>query len=264
MVELLSLEPEIKDAPAAQVRKISGQIQFEEVGFRYTEQEVLTKVTLKIRPGETVAFVGPSGVGKTTLVGLVPRFYDVNDGGVFIDGLNVVDWQIQSLRRQIGLVPQETFLFNATVGENIAYGKLEASQEEIKAAAQAANIYHFIMSLSNGFDTLVGERGARLSGGQKQRLSIARAILKDPPILILDEATSSVDTESEQLIQQSLSHLLQGRTTLIIAHQLETVRFADRTAVLYNNQIAELGEHLELLLPKEIIHPTLPISVWKR
>lgn len=247
MVELLSLEPEIKDAPAAQVRKISGQIQFEEVGFRYTEQEVLTKVTLKIRPGETVAFVGPSGVGKTTLVGLVPRFYDVNDGGVFIDGLNVVDWQIQSLRRQIGLVPQETFLFNATVGENIAYGKLEASQEEIKAAAQAANIYHFIMSLPNGFDTLVGERGTRLSGGQKQRLSIARAILKDPPILILDEATSSVDTESEQLIQQSLSHLLQGRTTLIIAHRLATIRFADRIAVLDNNRIVELGDHLELL-----------------
>lgn len=247
MMELLDTAPEIKDLPNAWTGKVKGELAFEDVSFRYTDEDILTDVNLKIRPGETVAFVGPSGVGKTTLVGLVPRFYDVTGGQVKVDGVSVRDWQIQALRRQIGLVPQETFLFNGTIGENIAYGKLNATQIEIEMAAKSANIYGFIMSLPDRFDTVVGERGMRLSGGQKQRVSIARAILKDPPILILDEATSSVDTESEQLIQQSLTHLLHGRTTLIIAHRLATIRFADRIVVLADNRIVELGTHVELL-----------------
>ena len=227
--------------------RLKGRLLFEDVSFKYTDEEVLTDVNLKIRPGETIAFVGPSGVGKTTLVGLVPRFYDVTGGQVKVDGVSVRDWQIQALRLQIGLVPQETFLFNGTIGENIAYGKLNATQMEIEMAAKSANIYGFIADLPDHFDTVVGERGMRLSGGQKQRISIARAILKDPPILILDEATSSVDTESEQLIQQSLVNLLHGRTTLIIAHRLATIRFADRIVVLADNRIVELGTHVELL-----------------
>ena len=246
MIELLEIAPEIEDAPHAWAGEIQGEIVFENVSFKYTDEEVLTEVSIKIRAGETVAFVGPSGVGKTTLVGLVPRFYDVTGGRVCVDGIDVRDWQLHALRCQIGIVPQETFLFNATIGENIAYGKLDATQAELEAAAKAANIYDFIMSTPDRFDTLVGERGMRLSGGQKQRISIARAILKDPPILILDEATSSVDTESERLIQQSLTHLLRGRTTLIIAHRLATIKFAERIAVLQNNQIVEIGTHLEL------------------
>ena len=247
MMELLDTAPEIKDVPNAWTGQVKGELLFENVSFKYTDEEVLTDVNLKIRPGETIAFVGPSGVGKTTLVGLVPRFYDVTGGQVNIDGVSVRDWQIQALRCQIGLVPQETFLFNGTIGENIAYGKLNATQTEIEMAAKSANIYDFIADLPDRFDTVVGERGMRLSGGQKQRVSIARAILKDPPILILDEATSSVDTESEQLIQQSLVNLLHGRTTLIIAHRLATIRFADRIAVLADNRIVELGTHVELL-----------------
>ena len=247
MMELLDIAPEIKDVPNAWAGEVKGELLFEDVSFKYTDEEVLTDVNLKIRPGETVAFVGPSGVGKTTLVGLVPRFYDVTGGQVKVDGISVRDWRVQALRRQIGLVPQETFLFNGTIGENIAYGKLDAAQTEIEMAAKSANIYDFIAGLPERFDTVVGERGMRLSGGQKQRISIARAILKDPPILILDEATSSVDTESEQLIQQSLVNLLHGRTTLIIAHRLATIRFADRIVVLADNRIVELGTHVELL-----------------
>ena len=247
MMDLLDTAPEIKDIPNAWTGKVKGELLFEDVSFKYTDEDVLTGVNLKIRPGEIVAFVGPSGVGKTTLVGLVPRFYDVTGGQVKVDGVSVRDWQMQALRRQIGLVPQETFLFNGTIGENIAYGKLNATQPEIEMAAKSANIYDFIAGLPERFDTIVGERGMRLSGGQKQRVSIARAILKDPPILILDEATSAVDTESEQLIQQSLVNLLHGRTTLIIAHRLATIRFADRIAVLADNRIVELGTHVELL-----------------
>ena len=247
MINLLNVAPEIQERPQAVNREIRGEIVFEAVSFKYTNEDVLQGIDLKIRAGETIALVGPSGVGKTTLVGLVPRFYDVSGGRVYIDGVDVCSWKLGSLRSQIGLVPQETFLFNGTIGENIAYGKLEATQAEIEKAAQAANIYGFIMSLPETFDTRVGERGLRLSGGQKQRVSIARAILKDPPILILDEATSSVDTESERLIQQSLTGLLRGRTTLIIAHRLATIKSADRIIVLEDSRILESGTHIELI-----------------
>ena len=244
---LLDTEPEIKVSPRAWVGKIRGNIRFQNVFFKYIDEEVLTDINLQISSGETVALVGPSGVGKTTLAGLVPRFYDVTVGQVCVDNIDVREMQIDALRRQVGVVPQETFLFNTTIRDNIGYGKPSATQVEIESAAKAANIFDFIMDLPNRFDTVVGERGVKLSGGQKQRISIARAILKDPPILILDEATSSVDTESEVLIQECLENLLRERTTLTIAHRLATIKHADRIIVLDDRKIVEFGTHGELL-----------------
>jgi ATP-binding cassette subfamily B protein len=208
---------------------------------------VLEDVSLEIPAKSVVALVGPTGVGKTTLVSLIPRFYDVTSGSITLDGRNLCDYTLDSLRQQISIVLQDVFLFYGTVRENLLFGRPNADEAEMIAAAKTANAHDFITDLPEGYDTLIGERGVKLSGGQKQRLSIARAILKDAPILILDEATSSVDTETELLIQQALEHLMQGRTTIIIAHRLSTIRNADKIVVLEDKSIKETGTHEELL-----------------
>jgi ATP-binding cassette subfamily B protein len=248
-LEILETEPEIQDAPdALEVGPLQGEIRYTEVTFGYTPQRpVLRAVNLSIQPGETVAFVGPSGTGKTTLCSLLPRFYEVDAGSITIDGIDVRAMTQASLRRQIGIVQQDVFLFAGTIGENIAYGKLGASQEAIWEAARRAQLEEFIRSLPEGLDTLIGERGVKLSGGQKQRVSIARMFLKNPPILILDEATSALDTETEMAIQQALEELAQGRTTLMVAHRLSTAARAGRIVVLDGDQIVESGTHAELV-----------------
>jgi ABC-type multidrug transport system fused ATPase/permease subunit len=218
------------------------------VTFEYERgMPVLSGVSLEAGAGRTVALVGPTGAGKSTLASLVPRFYDVTGGRILLDGVDVREMRLAALRRNVGLVPQDTFLFNGTIRENLRLGDRRASDEEVFAAARAANAHDFIMELPKGYDTLVGERGVRLSGGQKQRLSIARALLKDAPVLILDEATSSVDTETEAEIQDALRNLLRGRTAIVIAHRLSTVRDADQIAVLDEGGLVELGNHGELM-----------------
>lgn len=245
---LLDAEPGIRDRPGAiKLAPFSREVRFEQVSFRYEAEWILRDVEVIARAGETVAFVGPSGGGKTTLVHLIPRFYEVEEGAITIDGVDIRDVTLHSLRGQIALVGQDTFLFNTTVRDNIAYGRPGASEAEIVAAARAANAHTFVTVLPEGYDTVVGEQGMRLSGGQRQRLSIARAILKDAPILILDEATSALDTESEALVQEALTHLMQGRTTFVIAHRLSTVQSADRIYVLEAGRIVEEGSHGELL-----------------
>jgi subfamily B ATP-binding cassette protein MsbA len=208
---------------------------------------VLQDVALEVKAGEILALVGPSGAGKSTLFNLIPRFYDPTHGAIRIDGQDLRSLTQQSLRDQIGIVPQETILFGGTIRENIRYGRLEASEDEIVAAARAANAHEFILDFPQGYDTLVGERGMNLSGGQRQRIAIARAILKDPAILLLDEATSSLDNESEELVQEALNRLMQNRTTVIIAHRLSTIKVAQRIAVLERGRIIELGSHDELM-----------------
>lgn len=222
---------------------------YENVSFHYSDDDtpVLTDVSFTIPAGKSIALVGPSGSGKTTICSLLPRFYDVTGGRVTIDGQDVRELTLESLRSQIGIVQQDVYLFCGTIGENIAYGKPGASMEEIVDAARKANIHDFIQSLPDGYDTFVGERGTRLSGGQKQRISIARVFLKNPPILILDEATSALDNESERWIQQSLTELAKNRTTITIAHRLSTIRGADEILVVADNGIAERGTHEELL-----------------
>ena len=216
--------------------------------FAYdAEHPALTDFNLEIQPGEIVALVGPSGAGKSTVANLLPRFYDVTGGSLTIDGTDVRDVTFRSLRQQIGLVPQETMLFNASVRENILYGRLDASEDEIVRAAKAANAHEFIMRLPDGYDTIVGDRGNALSGGQRQRIAIARAILKDPRILILDEATSALDTESEKIVQAALERLMQGRTSVVIAHRLRTIRDANKIVVIDHGRIVEEGSHAELL-----------------
>ncbi|QIJ74685.1 ATP-binding cassette domain-containing protein [Methylobacterium sp. NI91] len=247
--ELLATEPDIADRPGAiPAPPLRGEIRFESVRFGYSpDRPVLDGVDLTIRAGETVAFVGPSGAGKTTLLSLIPRFYEAEAGRITIDGHDIRDLTLASLRGQIGIVQQDVFLFAGTIRENIAYGRLDASEAEILDAAARARLDRLIASLPEGLDTVIGERGVKLSGGQKQRLAIARAFLKNPPILILDEATSALDTETEREIQASLSELAEGRTTLVIAHRLATIRHADRIVVVAENGIAEQGRHDALL-----------------
>jgi len=247
--ELLDTRPDIVDRPGATtVTSLRGDIRFENVGFSYNQgRPVLDGIDLEIRAGETVAFVGPSGAGKTTICSLLPRFYEVDEGRITIDGIDVRDMTLASLRGQIGIVQQDVFLFAGTMRENIAYGRLAASEADILAAARRAKLDAVIADLPNGLDTVIGERGVKLSGGQKQRLSIARIFLKNPPILILDEATSALDTQTERAIQRSLMELAEGRTTLVIAHRLATIRDADRIVVVDETGISEQGSHEELV-----------------
>jgi subfamily B ATP-binding cassette protein MsbA len=247
--ELLDTVPDVQDAPgAATLGDVKGRITFEHISFTYDErQPVLRDISLDIAPGEILALVGPSGSGKSTLFNLIPRFYDATSGAVCIDGRDVRAVTQASLRAQIAIVPQETLLFSGSIRENILYGRLEASEGELIAAAAAANAHDFISDLPDGYETTVGERGVRLSGGQRQRVAIARAILKNPRILLLDEATSSLDNESEQLVQEALERLMHGRTTVIIAHRLSTIRMAHRVAVLQRGQLVELGAHSDLM-----------------
>jgi ATP-binding cassette subfamily B protein len=228
--------------------RVNGDIKFNSVWFEYTQgTPVLEDITLHVPARSVVALVGPTGVGKTTLVSLIPRFYDVTKGEITLDGRNLNEYNLDELRSQISIVLQDVFLFYGTVRENLLFGRPNASENEMVAAALAANAHEFIKELADGYDTLIGERGVKLSGGQKQRLSIARAILKDAPILILDEATSSVDTETEQLLRQALERLIKGRTTIIIAHRLSTIRNADKIVVLEEKAILEEGTHEQLL-----------------
>lgn len=247
--EELMVKPEIVDSPhAVEAPKFKGDIEYDHVSFAYEDdQEVLSDINISIEAGETVAFVGPSGVGKTTLVNLLPRFYEVSNGSITIDDVDIRHVTMKSLRKQIGIVQQDVFLFNGTVRDNVLYGRLDATEEEIEAAIEASQLRDVVANLPKGIDTEIGERGARLSGGQKQRLSIARIFLKNPAILILDEATSALDTETEYYIQKALNKLAEGRTTLIIAHRLATIKHADRILVVSEDGIREDGTHEELL-----------------
>ncbi|HSU80085.1 MAG TPA: ABC transporter ATP-binding protein [Candidatus Angelobacter sp.] len=248
-MELLKQQPDVVDRPDAfEVPVLKGNIEFDQVTFRYdANKPVLEGIDLQIRAGETVAFVGPSGAGKTTICSLIPRFYDVNEGRIAIDGLDIRNMTKESLRSHIGIVQQDVFLFTGTLKENIAYGNLSATDKQIEEAARRAHLESFIHSLPDGYETQIGERGLKLSGGQKQRIAIARMFLKNPPILILDEATSALDTETELIIQRALTELAKNRTTLIIAHRLATIRHADRIVVVTEDGIAEEGRHDELV-----------------
>ncbi|GAB2693245.1 ABC transporter ATP-binding protein [Paenibacillus thermoaerophilus] len=247
--ELLDTEPDVKDAPnAIEAPPLRGDIEFRGVTFGYeNHSHVLRGIHLRISAGETVALVGPSGAGKSTLCNLIPRFYEIDAGSITIDGIDIRRMTQRSLRAQIGIVQQDVFLFNGTIRENIAYGRLDATDEEIMEAARKAHLESVIESLPDGLDTVIGERGLKLSGGQRQRLAIARMFLKNPPILILDEATSALDTETEAIIQEALEELGEGRTTLVIAHRLATIRHADRILVVTEDGITEQGRHEELL-----------------
>ncbi len=249
-LEILAVHPDIVDRPdAKELRDVKGDIVFEHVGFQYedTQEEVLADINLKVDAGRYIALVGSSGAGKSTLCSLIPRFYDVSHGVIRIDGIDIRDVTLKSLRENIGIVQQDVYLFAGTVMDNIRYGKPDATEAEIVAAAQNANAHEFIMGLPEGYDTYIGQRGIKLSGGQKQRLSIARVFLKNPPILIFDEATSALDNESEKVVQDSLEKLAKNRTTFVIAHRLSTIRNAERILVLTEEGIAEEGTHRELL-----------------
>lgn len=256
-MEIMRAPIEIQDEPdAKELENVKGDIQFEHVSFRYSDEhsDVLSNINLHIKPGENIALVGPSGGGKTTLCSLIPRFYEATEGRILLDGQDIRHIRLRSLRSHIGVVQQEVYLFSGSIYENIEYGRPGASREEVVAAAKQAGAHEFIMQLSDGYDTYVGERGVKLSGGQKQRISIARVFLKNPPVLILDEATSALDNESERLVQKSLERLAKGRTTFTIAHRLTTIRNADTILVLTENGIAEQGNHRELMEKKGIYY----------
>ncbi len=240
---------EARDTGSKDLEGVRGVIELREVSFRYenAEASALRSITLTVRAGEVLAVVGGSGAGKTTLINLIPRFFEPTSGAILVDGVDLRDIRLSALRQCIGIVSQETLLFDAAIGDNIAYGKLESSREEIVEAAKAAFAHDFIMALPEGYDTVIGENGVRLSGGERQRLAIARAILRDPPILLLDEATSSLDSESERMVQMALANLMRARTTFVVAHRLSTVQHADRIAVLDRGRLVELGTHNQLL-----------------
>ena len=249
-LEILSVEPDIKEKPdAKELKDVKGEITFDNVSFKYKDgsDEVLSGINLNVRPGEYVALVGPSGVGKTTLCSLIPRFYEATGGSIRIDGTDIKDVTLKSLRDHIGVVQQDVYLFMGSIKENIRYGRPDATDEEVIAAAKLANAHEFIESFENGYDTDIGQRGVKLSGGQKQRLSIARVFLKNPPILIFDEATSALDNESEQIVQESLEKLAKNRTTLVIAHRLTTIENAEEILMLTDEGIKERGTHKELM-----------------
>ena len=247
--QIMETEPEIREKPdAVELKDVKGEIQYRDVSFSYDEKEqVLEHLNVEIPAGKTCALVGPSGGGKTTICLLLPRFYDVTGGGILVDGHDVRDLRLKSLRQAIGIVQQDVYIFAGSIRENIAYGKKDATQQEIEEAARNANIHDFIMGLEDGYDTYVGERGTRLSGGQKQRIAIARVFLKNPPILILDEATSALDNESEKHIQEALDRLSVGRTTIVIAHRLSTIRTAEKIIVIDEGHVKEQGNHHELM-----------------
>ena len=241
-------EERAESRDAKQLPEVSGKVEFQNVSFAYDDKgNVITDLSFSVKPGEVIAIVGPSGAGKSTIANLLPRFYDVNKGDIKIDGHSVREVTLDSLREQVGIVPQETMLFNGSVYNNILYGRLDATKEEIEAAAKAANAHDFIMQLTDGYETKLGDRGVNLSGGQRQRIAIARAILKNPRILILDEATSALDTESERVVQEALDRLMVGRTSFVIAHRLSTVKNADKILVLEKGNLVESGTHDELL-----------------
>lgn len=254
--EVMEIEPDIIDGEnAVNIENVKGEVEFSDVAFSYDEKNsVLSGIDLMVRQGETVAVVGPSGAGKTTLCNLIPRFYEIDRGSIRVDGQDIRDVTIKSLRQNIGIVQQDVFLFSGTIKENISYGNLDASEGEIIKSAKAANAHDFIMDLPDGYETYIGERGVKLSGGQKQRISIARMFLKNPPILILDEATSSLDNQSEAVIQKSIEELSKDRTTFIIAHRLATIKNAKRIVVLTENGIEEEGTHRELISKSGVYH----------
>lgn len=246
---VLDLPEKIQNKPGAlPLPPVKGNVRFDDVSFAYNEgEEVLSHMSFDVKPGEMIAFVGPSGAGKSTVASLLPRFYDVTSGSITIDGKDIREVTMGSLREQVGIVPQETVLFNGSVYDNILYGRLDATREEVEAAAKAANAHNFIMELPDGYQTMLGDRGMNISGGQRQRISIARAILKNPQILILDEATSALDTESERVVQEALDRLMVGRTSFVIAHRLSTIKNADKIMVLEKGRLVEEGSHDELM-----------------
>jgi ATP-binding cassette, subfamily B, bacterial len=247
--EILDTPIDIDDAPnAIAMPKVKGSVTFKDVHFSYDKtREVLHGIDLEVRSGEMIGIVGHSGAGKSTLINLLLRFYDPTQGSIELDGVNLRDLKVDDFRRQVGVVLQESYLFPGSIKDNIAYGRPECTLREVMEAAKAANAHHFIVNFPDGYDTYVGERGQRLSGGERQRIAIARAILHNPKVLILDEATASVDTETERLIQEALEHLVEGRTTFAIAHRLSTLREADRLVVIEDGKVVEMGTHDELL-----------------